>query len=419
MSGKGIRSSAFSAPDTTNLGHVRARSRTLDAARTGSALPLFLVTDFWFPKLGGMEQSLVNLCRYLPPSIQPTLLTGQRAPDGVRETDYFVHPVLRLAPDPDNGYYQQAFEWIARSPSPRVVHVFGFSYHWPEAQARFLHQVSRLPGTRLVMKVPTLGDARRSLSTTHQGVQAAVHCFIALSDALIAELAECGVPRSRIEPIPNGVCIDCYRPASPSERRRRRSEFGLPPGRLLVGFCGRFERRKRLDALVRAVGLLPPKRRPCLVLAGYTDSTFGTGVDVTGWLGDDVRLLPARLDTRPFYQAVDVYASASEAEGMSNAVLEAMASGLPILASDIPGHRELVVPGANGLLFPSGNEEALANCLLDLSRRTRGELREWGRASRQTAARRFNQAVVSRRYAELYERLVGLRPHQADKEAAR
>ncbi len=363
---------------------------------------VFYITDFWFPKIGGMERSIDNLCSTLPPPFTAELLTCH-APAG--DNGRFGYPVVRLPATDREGYYSAAAERIVRAEAPRVVHVFGFSYFWPAAQARFLAAAAVMPDTLVLLKIPTHGDASRSLRDTHAGLQRIVHRFVALTDAVADELTGCGVPRVRIARIPNGVRTEVYERVAAEARQQARQALGLPPDRFLIGFCGRFERRKRIDVLASAVEMLPRSGRPCLVLAGGTDHTFGQGVELANLLGEDVRWLPERQDIRPFYRAMDLYVSASEAEGMSNAVLEAMASGLPVVASDIPGHRELVRPGENGFLFRPGSVRDLARCLAAAGGLWQsGGIEPWGAVSRRIAERRFDQRRITRRYEQLYVR---------------
>ncbi len=88
-----------------------------------------------------------------------------------------------------------------------------------------------------------------------------------------------------------------------------------------------------------------------------------------------------------FYQAADVYLSASHSDGSSVSLMEALASGLPGLVSDIPGNQEWIVPGVQGWLFPDGNEDALVEGILQAYRQ-RSRLAELGKASRRLAEQR-------------------------------
>src|SRR5438876_974531 len=106
-----------------------------------SAPTVFCVTDFWFPKLGGMERSIENLCRSLPPAFDVHVLTRRVPEEG---GDDFPFPVLAFPVQARHGFYPEALAWIQAVRGPRVVHVFGFSYLWPETQVEFLQRVAVL-----------------------------------------------------------------------------------------------------------------------------------------------------------------------------------------------------------------------------------------------------------------------------------
>jgi glycosyltransferase involved in cell wall biosynthesis len=364
------------------------------------------ITDFWLPKFGGMERSIENLCRELPTDCGATVLTEGSSAQQRNEMPFHVE---RLCANGKEGYFRRALRWIGESRSPRVLHIFGFSYYWPEAQAQFIESCRHLRDTAIVMKVPTLGDASRYIKTTHAMVARSVDRFIALTGAMQQELVACGVPVDRVVCMPNGVMTTRFTPAEDVQRRVARTTLGLPHDRLLLGFSGRFEVRKRIDLLAAAIKSLSKERRPCLVLVGEPDHTFGTGFEVSMLLDGDIFWLPRQPDMRPVYHALDAYITASNAEGMSNSVLESMASGLPIIASDIAGHRELVRDGVNGFLFENGNRERLVEAIEKLIWIwNAGDLMAMRTSSRERAVAEFDQALISRRYSQLYLELTAL-----------
>ena len=378
----------------SRIAHARQRRRT----------PVFCISDFWFPKFGGMERSIDNLCRGLPRTLEPRVLTPD--PGGEAVTG-FGYDVLRLRSVAKRGYYDEALRRIRAARPPRIVHIFGFSYYWPGPQASFVAQAAALPGTFVIIKVPTQGDACRYLESTHADTIGVVSRFIALTAALRDELIGCGVRPRQVALVPNGVSVERFTPARAGARRAARAWLELPDDRPLFGFCGRFEGRKRIDRLVSAVRSVEGQPRPLLILAGETDHTFGAGMATGGLAGADVRLLAPLSDMRTFYHALDAYVTASCAEGMSNAILEAMACGLPIVASDIPGHRELVRHGQNGLLVEDCAGDGLRHAFENAAALWRQrQLGAWGRASRRIAVAEYDMEDVCRRYAGIYRRLI-------------
>jgi len=183
----------------------------------------------------------------------------------------------------------------------------------------------------------------------------------------------------------------------------RREALGLGAEALVVGSVARFDPVKNLGALVAAVARLAPSEpRLALVLIGdgadkarlqalAATARPGPRVVFAGWLEDSARAYPA----------MDLYAASSLKEGLPLALLEAMAAGLAVVATDVPGHRDVVRDGETGLLVPAGDEDALAAALgalvADPDRR-----RRLGRAGRARVLREFGVAPMVAGTAEIY-----------------
>jgi len=118
-------------------------------------------------------------------------------------------------------------------------------------------------------------------------------------------------------------------------------------------------------------------------------------------------------DTPAWYRTADVFALASDFDNSPNVVLEAMASALPVVATDVGGLRDYIVPGANGLLVPKGSRPDFATALgryLDHP----ADARATGERNRVTAVERFSWAVSSARMLAVYERIIGARRVRRD-----
>lgn len=116
----------------------------------------------------------------------------------------------------------------------------------------------------------------------------------------------------------------------------------------------------------------------------------------------DVEWLGQRGDVAALYAAADIAVLPSYREGLPKSLLEAAAAGLPIVATDTSGCREVVEPGCNGLLVPVGESSALADALERLLRDA--ELRaRWGAASRQRAEREFHERIIFAGFLQVYE----------------
>jgi glycosyltransferase involved in cell wall biosynthesis len=169
-----------------------------------------------------------------------------------------------------------------------------------------------------------------------------------------------GVPAGKIAVIPNGIDTAEFSPR-PEARRRTRAAWGIAEGETAVGLVGRLDRVKGHASLLHAAAELCRKGRSIrLVLAGGgPDALAGELHALAQALGieDRVLWLGDRDDVAELYSALDLYVSASSSEGFPNAVAEAMASGVPCVATDVGDCRLLV--GETGVVVPPG-PEALA-----------------------------------------------------------
>ena len=200
--------------------------------------------------------------------------------------------------------------------------------------------------------------------------------------------------------------------ARPTPRRGQiLAELGLPERSRLVGLVGRLWPQKRVKDAIWAADLLKVIRDDVHLLV------FGDGPHRDRLLrfrdqvviGDKVHFLGQRNDVSGWMPHFDVLWSTSGYEGQSNAILEAMAAGVPVVATDIPGTRELVVPGETGFLVQVGHRAGFArwtNQLLD-DAALAGRL---GQAGRERAAREFSVEAMVSRYVELYGEVAGLGP---------
>ena len=189
----------------------------------------------------------------------------------------------------------------------------------------------------------------------------------------------------------------------------RRDSLGLTADDLMLGCVTRFDPIKRVETLLRAFELLAPRipRLTLLLVGGGGEeerirrlvARMGLGKQVifTGFLENSVQIYPA----------LDLYVATSLKEGLPLSLVEAMGAGLAVVATDVPGHRDVVVHGETGLLVPAGNPAALADAiaglLADPERR-----RRLGEAGRQRALKEFSVRPMVAGTAEVYRRAIAL-----------
>lgn len=195
--------------------------------------------------------------------------------------------------------------------------------------------------------------------------------MIVLNDADAAIARDLlGVPDSRQALLPNGVDVDTYAPAAPERRQAlRRSAFGIDaPDHVVIGMVGRLWLQKNPQCFVRAAIQVTAQREQVsffMIGDGEFRAELETAIQDSGH-ADRIRILGWRSDVPDLLKALDVMVLPSRWEGMPLAILEAMSSAVPVVASDIPGNHHLVRDGSDGRLFPLDDADALAGALIDL-----------------------------------------------------
>jgi len=197
------------------------------------------------------------------------------------------------------------------------------------------------------------------------------HRMIVLNDADAAIARDLlGVPDRRLAVLPNGVDVDTYSPATPEARHAlRRSVFGIESlDHVVVGMVGRLWVQKNPQCFVRAA-IQVAAQRPQVSFFMIGDGEFRHELEAAiraSGQADRIRILGWRSDVPELLKALDLMVLPSRWEGMPLAVLEAMSSAVPVIASDIPGNHHLVEDGSDGRLFPPDDDQALASALIEL-----------------------------------------------------
>jgi glycosyltransferase involved in cell wall biosynthesis len=186
--------------------------------------------------------------------------------------------------------------------------------------------------------------------------------FIALSSVVKEELMNQGVDEDRIFSIPGGVDLNHFHPATDDEKLDLRTRLGLGTGPLLIS-TSRLVGVKRLEIVIQAMDHFS-EGRFVLVGDGSEKSALEDLVLEKG-LGDRVEFAGAKRDVHNYLRAADIFVLPSSAEGLSNAMLEAMACGLPCVVSRIAGPPELF-GSDRGVVLDSTDPEEWAKSLIEL-----------------------------------------------------
>lgn len=219
-------------------------------------------------------------------------------------------------------------------------------------------------------------------------------------DFLSDELAlHFGVPRARVTTMPTGIDLGATARATRADQRAR---FGIADDAVVVATLGVLRPVKRIEDVVEAFVAVDP--RAVLLILGNAYGVDPAALQARAReLGFGDRLImPGRIeDSAAALRAVDVFVSCSVFEGASNAIIEAMAAGLPVVGTAVGGTPEVVMDGETGLLVPARDPVALGQAIarLVLDRPLRARL---GAKGLERARRVHDQAHMQRAYAELY-----------------
>lgn len=211
--------------------------------------------------------------------------------------------------------------------------------------------------------------------------------------------------------IPNGVDTGRFQPLAPEARAAARAALGLAPDEFVFGCVARLAEVKRhvdlLGAFAR-LGEAPLRPRLLLLGDGPLEAELRRQAHEAG-IAARVDFLGARSDVPALLPALDAFVLVSRTEGLSNATLEAMACGLPVIATAVGGQPEAVEDGVTGLLVPPRAPGRLA-LALESFLHAPARCHRMGRLARETILRRFSRDAMLQGYEQLYRRLA---PHGA------
>ena len=212
-----------------------------------------------------------------------------------------------------------------------------------------------------------------------------------------------GYPSARAQVIPNGMDLSSYEKPAPD----RRAEFGFGADARVIGACGRLTEQKGMLHLVRALpGLLKAQPAARLLIIGDGPQRADLSAEAAkAGVGDRVTLTGNRDDLPELMRTMDAFALPSLWEGQPLVLLEAMAAGVPIVATDVGGDAEVLGGGKYGTLVPPADDAALAEALRQTLEQPEAARQRAASARTHVYAERTHTAMA-RRYEALYEDLL-------------
>jgi starch synthase (maltosyl-transferring) len=363
---------------------------------------MFTITDL---DVGGAEKSLVELATRLDPQhfsvsvvclMPPGPLGEVLTQHGIAVESLGIRSVWNVP--------GAIIRWrrLLRRLRPQILQTFLF-------HANLLGRVVGIGRVSHVVAGIRVAERRSSLRLfTDRLSRQLVRCHVCVSEAVARFMHQrAGIPWDRLCVIPNGVDVAAVDRAVAVDR----ATLGISHDARVLLFLGRLDPQKGLDDLLRALEL---RRRRESADDGLRLIVVGDGPSRAEYeqLARDLEVAQfvrfAGWQPNPFdwLRAADGLVLPSRWEGMPNAVLEAMAARLPVIATAVEGAAELVVPGRTGWLVVPGSPEELAAAISEWA--VDGERRRrFGSAGRERVERQFSYAQMVEQYERLYRRLLG------------
>jgi sugar transferase (PEP-CTERM/EpsH1 system associated) len=364
--------------------------------------------------IGGLENGVVNLINRMPPERyrHAVIALADTDPAFCRRICRDDVDIIALHKPPGHGIrlFPRLYR-LLRDLAPAIVHTRNLAALEMTVPAWAARVPVRIHGEHGWDSADPGGQSAkyRLLRRLHAPF---VTQYIALSGQLSSYLtSDVGIAPDRVTRICNGVDVGRF-----VHTAARAPMADAPPGfndgaAVVFGTVGRLQAVKDQLNLVRAfahwrAGGSAQALAARLVLVGDGPLRDQVEAEVAGsGLGDVVWLAGARADVPACMAAMDCFVLPSQAEGISNTLLEAMASGLPVIATDVGGNGELVADGETGCLVPSSDPPALAEAMARLA--GDADLRaRMGAAGRARAVSRFSLEAMVTAYLDVYDRLL-------------
>ena len=377
------------------------------------ARPLVMHLVYSFD-VGGLENGVANLINHMPAERfrHAVVALTHCAPAFCQRITRPDVDFLSLHKPPGHGIklYPRLYR-LFRERRPAVVHTRNLAALECVVPARLAGVPARVHGEH-GWDVSDPQGTRRKFQLLRRAYSPFVSRYVALSGHIESYLVDrVGIGADRVERICNGVDTARFFPAADA---RRTVVVGSPleaADSIVVGTVGRLQAVKDQITLVRAFALARQQGGAAaqalrLLIAGDGPLLGEVEAEIRrAGLGDVVWLAGERKDVADVMRSLDMFVLPSRTEGISNTILEAMASGLPVIATAVGGNAELVVPGDTGALVPPANPDAIADELMcyaaDAALRHRH-----GAAGRQRVAQSFSLDAMVARYTALYAGLL-------------
>ncbi len=346
--------------------------------------------------IGGLERLVLDLVRFRSRDINPTILClEKKGPLGEGINDIRIMELGK----------KDGFDWklftrirdIAKEGRIDLIHTHNQAAHIYGSIAGL---ISGIPVVHTKHGRNRSEDRKATCLNRLCSMLSRKVVTVSVDSAQVSTVIE-NVPAHKVTTIHNGIDIDAFSSLSPSR--------SASPA-VNIGIVARLVPDKDHLTLLRSCKILARDfSNFTLFLVG--DGPLREGLQAAAvelGIARNVRFMGFRHDVATLLRSFDIFALSSVTEGLSLTLLEAMASGIPIVATDVGGNSEVVVHGKTGFIVPAQSPEAFADKLLLLSKDSKLRV-QMGNAGRKRVEEKFNIRITAKRYEALYHEIINTR----------
>jgi len=366
----------------------------------------FVIRDFW--GRGGTEKFAQGLAKKISQrNIKVKILTTRKSFKGKKH--YFSNNISIVS------FYIPQFRFIGTLYYYffLTIYLFFHQFKYQIIQVFFLKHsafisaiISKLLNKKIICRLAGAGKygdisavKKIPFHPSFLKVFKNIDAFVVLSKKIEEELINCNFLKSKIYLIPNGVDIKRFTIFEGKKMLKEKYGFG---NKKIVVFVGRLSEEKGIEFLIQAFKNLNIQEKYLLVLGeGPLKEkliSYAENLDISG----KINFWGFCEDVSDYLKMSDLFVLSSISEGLSNALLEAMVTGLPVVATRVSGNMDVIEDGVNGFLVEPGSPEALASAMKKiLDDENLG--RKMGEANRKKIVENYSIDKVVERYIELYE----------------
>lgn len=390
-------------------------SATLLSNSKADAKPPLIAHILYRFAVGGLENGVVNLINRIPDDqyrhVIISLTDSTDFKQRLNRKDVEVY-CLNKKPGHDIGLYFRLWK-LLRELKPAITHTRNLA-------ALEMVAISMLAGVKRRIHsehgwgMSDLNGANRKYRLLRRVMSVIVHRYIGLSKHIVNYLhQDAGIPLDKLTQIYNGVDADRFNPdeKQPQDFSPFPAEF-INPNTILIGTVGRMEPVKDqltlVDAFIQLVKQSEQQQqenlRLVLIGEGELRPQAQAKLDAVG-LSKQAWLPGSRDDVNSLMNCMDIFVLPSRNEGISNTILEAMATGLPVIATRVGGNPELVVDGETGILVPSDDAHQMMQAL-SIYVESEEKRQADGQAASQLIAKRFRLEHMVDNYLSVYDNIM-------------